>query len=114
MLGIPDVDEARAWTGVSSSAVPDEDLAAILDAELAIQYRLLSIPEDPDADGNEATYPTTLARALLRRVQRHVAAKNVPLGLVGGEANEWSPVGLQSWDAEVQRLEASWLIAVIA
>jgi hypothetical protein len=73
------------------------------------------LPVDPDPDtGEEATYPEPLARSLLRRVQREIAAKSVPLGLVGGEASEWSPVGLQSWDAEISRLEASYVVPVTA
>jgi hypothetical protein len=107
--GIPTVDDARAWLGVSLAAVSDEDLQAILDAELAIQARLLDVPTDP-----EAVYPPPLARSLLRRVGREVAAKNVPLGFVGGEASEFSPIMLASWDSEVSRLEASYVVPVIA
>lgn len=115
MLGIPTLEDARAWVGVSTSAISDEDLAQILDAEAEIQARLLELPDDPDPDtGEEATYPDPLARALLRRVQRQVAAKSLPLGMMGGDAGEWAPVGLQSWDAEIQRLEASYTVPVVA
>jgi len=114
MIGVPTVADARLWTGASVEAIPDADLEQIHAAELAIQARLLAIPDDPDADGNEGIYPEPLARSLLRRIARQIAAKALPLGLVGGEASEWSPVTVRSWDAEIDRLEGSYVIPVIA
>lgn len=110
MDGMPTAEDARTWIGLSVAQVSDADLSAILDAEAAIQARTCEIP--PDEVG--AVYPEPLARALLRRVQCHLAKKNLPLGMVGGDAMEWSPVSLQTWDAEVSRLESSYLIPVVA
>jgi hypothetical protein len=110
MQGIPTLEDARAWIGLTTAQVSDEDLTAILDAEQTIQARLCSLP----VDSVTAVYPAPLARALLRRVQCHLARKNLPLGMIGGDATEWSPVSLTSWDAEVQRLESSYLIPVVA
>jgi hypothetical protein len=195
MLGIPAVDDVRDWLKVSTGAVSDADLGEILLGELAIQFRLLRVPAEPDpgpvsasiddmtatvavdggtpaahfriswGDGSavadltlddvgagtsswtyaspgpyvavvvddaglllnfpltvpgtadvepEATYPEALARALLRRCQRNVAARAVPLGAFGVEGSEFGPVNLPAWDAEISRLESSYLIAVIA
>jgi hypothetical protein len=111
MIGIPTPEQTRAWVGLTTAQVSDEDLTQILDAEQRIQTRICELPDD--ADGT-AVYPDPLARALLRRVQCHLAKKNLPLGMVGGDAMEWSPVSLQSWDAEVQRLESSYLIPVVS
>lgn len=108
MPGIPTVEEVRAWCGVPVAQVSDEDLAQILDAEQEIQARLLDLP----ADSGE--YPDPVARALYRRVQCHLARKNLPLGMLGGDSTEWSPVTLAAWDAEVQRLESSYLIPVVS
>jgi hypothetical protein len=108
--GIPTVDDARAWIGLTAAQVSDADLGAILDAELAIQVRTCAVPDDV----TDAVYPAPLARALLRRVQCHLARKNLPLGMIGGDAMEWSPVSLSTWDAEVSRLESSYLIPVVA
>jgi hypothetical protein len=110
MEGQPTVAEVRAWIGLTTAQVSDEDLTAILDAETAIQQRTCELP----TDGPGVLYPAPLARALFRRVQCHLARKNLPLGMVGGDATEWSPVSLQSWDAEVSRLESSYLIPVVA
>ena len=107
-MAIPTVAETRAWIGVSVAQVTDEDLGQILNAELVIQGRVCEVPEDP------AQYPDPLARALMRRVQCHLAKKNLPLGMVGGDASEWSPVALQTWDAEVSRIESSYLVPVVS
>jgi hypothetical protein len=111
MQGIPTLEDARAWIGLTTAQVSDPDLSAILDAEQIVQARLCSLPDDTYGT---AVYPVPLARALLRRVQCHLARKNLPLGMIGGDATEWSPVSLTSWDAEVQRLESSYLIPVVA
>lgn len=110
MDGIPTTEQARTWVGVTESQVSDADLGAVLAAEQAIQARVLLLP----ADGAGVTYPEPLVRALLRRVQCHLARKNLPLGVVGGDAQEWSPVTLSAWDSEVQRLESSYLDPVVA
>lgn len=108
MPGIPTVDEVRAWIGVAPEQVSDADLGQILDAEQALQARLCETPADP------ADYPDPLARALYRRVQCHLARKNLPLGMLGGDSTEWSPVSLSAWDAEVQRIESTYLVPVVS
>jgi hypothetical protein len=195
VIGVPTLEQVRAWIQVPASAISDEDLTQILDAELGIQTRTCRVPvEDPDAgpisatlddmtatvlvtggpanthyrlswgdgqngdvtldgDGNaagshvyanagtytasvsddygtslsyavtvpgngelnpQAVYPSALARACLRRCQREVAVRAVPLGAFGVEGSEYGPVTLTSWDAEIARLEATYRIPVIA
>lgn len=114
MLGIPDTPEVRAWVGALPAAVTDADLEDIIDAELDLQAAVLRIPEDPDPYGEEATYPPALARALLRRVQRQVAARQLPLGMVGDTAGEYGMAYLRTWDPEIRRLEDPYRIPVIA
>lgn len=113
MNGVPTRDQVRQWIGVPVSAVTDADLDQILAAELAIQARTCRLPDDSDPD-NPATYPEALARAVMRRCQREVAARAVPLGAIGNEANEYGAMTLPRWDAEISRLEASYRITVIA
>lgn len=115
MIGVPTPEEVRTWVQVPASAISDEDLAQILAAELAIQARTCRLPDDPDPDtGEEASYPDALARSCLRRVQREIAAKALPLGIVGSEGTDYGPLVLRSWDAEISRLEASYRQVVIA
>ena len=112
MIGVPDLPQVRAWIQVPATAVSDVDLQQILDAELAIVARICRLPED--VEGEEATYPPALARSVLRRCQRQVAARNVPLGVLGQDGPEFGPLTVPSWDAEIRRLEASYRIPVIA
>jgi hypothetical protein len=115
VIGVPTVEEVRAWVQVPASAISEADLSQILAAELAIQSRTCRLPEDPDPDtGEEASYPDALSRACLRRCQREVAAKALPLGILGGEASEYGPLVLRAWDAEIYRLEASYRQVVVA
>lgn len=115
MEGIPSVDDVRRWTGASSTRFPDEDLASMIVAECTVQARELYLPVDPDpVTGCEAMYPEPLVRSLLRRVQRQIAAANAPLGLVGGDGTEWAPVGVRRFDPEIERLEQSYVRAVVA
>jgi hypothetical protein len=99
---------------VSAQGIPDADLAAIREAELDIQARTCEVPDDPDEAGQEATYPAALGRALLRRVQRQCAARNIALGFYTDTAAEFGPQRLASYDAEVSRLEASYRLHVVA
>ncbi len=115
MLDVPDLAQVRAWIKVPSTAISDQDLEQILDAELAIQARICRVPVDPDPDtGDEATYPAALSRSALRRCQREVAARALPLGVLGGDSTEYGPITLRAWDAEITRLEASYRQVVIA
>jgi hypothetical protein len=114
VIGIPTLEQVRAWCQVPATAVSDEDLQQILDAELGIQARTCRLPTDPEPPAEEATYPEALARACLRRCQRQVAARAVPLGMVGADGAEYGPVNLPRWDAEIGRLEASYRQVVVA
>lgn len=115
MQGVPGLDEVKAWLGDRTAAqVGDEALEGILAAELDLQARTLRLPADPDEDGQEGTYPPPLARALLRRVQREVAAKGAPLGYQGEPTGEFGVAYLRSWDPEIRRLEDPYRIVAIA
>lgn len=97
----PDVAKVRRWTGVSASSISDEDLGLVLEAEVDGQAEVCRV--DP--------YNAALYQAVLRRCARHLAARGVPLGMTSGEA-EYGPARLASFDAEVERLEGPYRIAV--
>jgi hypothetical protein len=68
-----------------------------------------------DADGGGGlVMPPPLARALIRRVQRQVAVRNIPLAWASDVAAEFGPLMVPAWDAEVSRLESSYRLHVIA
>lgn len=114
MTGEPDLVQVREWCKVPATSVSDEDLQQILDAELAIVARTCRLPVPPAEGEPEPAYPPALARSVLRRCQRQVAAQNVPLGVLGQDGAEFGPLTVPSWDAEIRRLEASYRIPVIA
>lgn len=109
--GIPTVAECRAWAGVSVESFTDEDLQQILDAELAIQWATLVVAVD---EGGQCVWPAPLVRSLLRRVQRECASRSLPLGYASDLAADFGPVQLVAWDAEIGRLESSWVRHVVA
>lgn len=93
---LPTLAELRAWLNLPATALDDEALQGVLDAEAALQARRCRIP----AEGIGAD----LKQALYRRVGREVAAKGLPLGLAGVES-ELGPTRLSRFDAEIERLE---------
>lgn len=76
--------------------------AAVTDQEL----RCL-IPDDPTA------FPAPLAQAFLRRVQRELAARNLPLGMVGVDA-EYGPQRIPYLDALIEDHERGFRLQVLA
>lgn len=115
MQNLPTLEQIRTWVQVPASAISDDDLTQIFASELLIQSRTCRVPEDPDPiTGEEAIYPDALARSVLRRCQRQIASKALPLGILGVDASEYGPITLRAWDAEISRLEASYRQVVIA
>jgi hypothetical protein len=99
----PDIAAVRAWIGVPATAMPDELLQPVCDAESAAQAQVCTIGDTLSPD---------LSQAFLRRVARHVAARGVPLGLLNVDA-EFGSSRLSRWDAEVERLEAPYRMVVL-
>jgi len=104
----PTVAEARAYIGVPATTLPDEDLDRIYNACDEAQKARCHIPTEPDA------YPDSLGQALLRRIQREVSAKNLPLGMVGVDATEYGPQRLPFYDSIVEETERPYRIQVLA
>jgi len=89
------LSEARAWISVPATSIDDAQLQGVLDAETYAQARACRV---------DAMYPQpNLEQALMRRVGRTVAARGIPLGMLGDA--EYGPTRLPSFDAEIERLE---------
>lgn len=93
------VAAVRAWVRVPATVVSDEQLGRVIGGELLLQAQACSVPPPG------APYPAHLAQALYRRVARVLAARQVPLGLIGDPASEAGAQRLAMFDAEVERLE---------
>lgn len=93
------VDVVRLWVRVPATSVTDEQLGRVIGGELALQAQACTVP------GSTEPYPGYLAQAIYRRVARVLAARQVPLGLVGDPASEAGAQRLAMFDAEIERLE---------
>jgi len=94
----PATSDVRAWINVPASLVPDPMLEGVIAAEMEIQAVACTVAADPEPLGPAHT------QALYRRCARHIAARGVPLGMLGADT-EYGPARLARWDAEVERLE---------
>jgi hypothetical protein len=101
---IPPLDAFRAWLQVPATAISDEQLQQVLDAEQELQASQCRMPADPITGLPDGTVTSAQAQALYRRVGREVAARGVPLGMIGADS-EYGPARLARWDSEVERLE---------
>ena len=97
--------QVRDYIRVPATALSDEDLARMLAA--------CSDDQAQRCSWSEAERPDTLDQALLRRVQREVAARNLPLGMVGLDATEYGPERLPYYDALVEEHERAYRIQVL-
>lgn len=84
-------------------------LAALEDQSARCVWDGLNL--DPPAP--ETGYTEALAQALLRRVQREIAARNLPLGMVGLEA-EYGPANIPAYDALTEMHEHPFRRVVLA
>ena len=98
-----DLATLRAWIQVPATVLTDPQLQQVLDAETLLQARACRVPVDPDT-GAPLDLGPDLTQAIYRRVAREVAARGVPLGMLGADS-EYGPARLARWDAEVDRLE---------
>lgn len=101
------IADVRAWAGVSPTSITDAQLQQVLDAETALQAARCTVP------AGEAPLPAALVQALYRRCAREVAARSLPLGYLS-DTNEYGPVRLASYDAEIERLEGPFIAIAVA
>lgn len=101
----PTLAEVRVYVKVPATALADADLARIYAAAEDDQAKRCTIP-DP--------YPDTIGQAFLRRIQREIAARNLPLGVMGADAAEYAPTKVPSYDALVEEHERAYRTVVLA
>lgn len=94
--GMPDTDDVAGYLGTDAASWETEELQDALDAEAAAQRARCRV---------SAVYPADLRQALLRRVQRNLAMRRLPLAVLQGDAETGNGV-LPGRDPEVRRLEA--------
>jgi hypothetical protein len=105
-------DDVRAYIRVPATAVSDDDLTRIMEtaaADVVARCRWAGMDE-PDP----AAAPDPLVQSYLRRIQREVSARNLPLGLVGLDSGEYGPQRLPAWDALIEEHERAYRRQVLA
>lgn len=98
MATYPDLGAVRAYVHVPATALPDIDLQRMMDAAEADQRARCLVPDTEPL-------PANLEQGFLRRVQKEIAAKNLPLGMVGVEASEYGPTSVPAYDSLVEEHE---------
>jgi hypothetical protein len=101
-----DLATVRGYLQVPATLLTDADLTRMLDAARADQSARCTTPTDPEG-------VAALDQALLRRVQREVAARNLPLGMVGLDGAEYGPSSLAAYDALVEQHERAYRTPVL-
>ena len=101
-----DLAAVRGYLQVPATLLTDEDLQRMLDAATADQNARCIVPSDSEG-------AAALDQALLRRVQREVAARNLPLGMVGLDGAEYGPSALAAYDALVEQHERAYRAQVL-
>ena len=107
-----DTATARAYLRVPANLLTDEDLTRMLDAQKADQFARCLSPAE--GDPGYALAVAALDMALLRRLQKEVAARNLPLGMVGLDAAEYGPERMPYYDALVEEHERAYRRMVLA
>jgi hypothetical protein len=64
------------------------------------------IPEDEDE------FPPPLAMAFLRRCQREIAVRNLPLGIISADS-EYGPQRISQYDAIIDQHERPYVVQIV-
>jgi hypothetical protein len=108
--GYPDLSDVRAYIRVPATSLPDADLQRMITTAATDQTARCNtdIGRDPDTGAvNES-----LAQAFMRRVQREVAGRNLPLGMVGVDSAEYGPTRIAA-DNLIDEHERAFVRAVL-
>lgn len=108
--GYPDIDTVRAYIRVPATSLPDGDLQRMMTTAAADQTARCNtdIGRDPDTGAVNAS----LEQAFMRRVQREVAGRNLPLGMVGVDSAEYGPTRIAA-DNLIDEHERAFVRAVL-
>jgi hypothetical protein len=98
---------------VPATAVSDDDLSRIMETAAADVIARCRWP-GMDDEALPTLAPDPLVQGYLRRIQREVTARNLPLGLVGLDSGEYGPQRLPAWDALIEEHERAWRRQVLA
>jgi len=109
--GYPDLSDVRAYIRVPATSLPDPDLQRMMTTAATDQTARCNtdIGRDPDSGKVNAS----LEQAFYRRVQREVAGRNLPLGMVGVDSAEYGPTRIAA-DNLIDEHERAYVRGVLA
>jgi hypothetical protein len=108
--GYPDIDAVRGYIRVAATSLPDADLERMMVTAATDQTARCNTDIGRDPDTGEVSGP--LSQAFLRRVQREVAGRNLPLGMVGVDSAEFGPTRIAA-DNLIDEHERAYVRAVL-
>lgn len=107
--GYPDITAVRAYIRVPATSLPDSDLTRFMVTAATDQTARCNTALGANADG---TVNGSLEQAFYRRVQREVAGRNLPLGMVGVDSAEFGPTRIAA-DNLIDEHERAFVRAVL-
>lgn len=106
MTALPDLAAVREWVKIPVTFIPDVDLTRMYGAAKGKVASACRVPVDaegaPDFDSED--WPDELIESILRRIQRSIAAKNLPLGYID-QSGEYGPARIPQYDVLIEELE---------
>lgn len=108
--GYPDITAVRAYIRVPATSLPDDDLQRMMVTAATDQTARCNI--DLGRDPADGAVNGSLVQAFYRRVQREVAGRNLPLGMVGVDSNEYGPTRIAA-DNLIDEHERAFVRAVL-
>ena len=109
MSPLPSLEEVREYIAVPAALLDDDELgrmylAAINTQDLRCRFPVgvVEVIDDAGTPTEVPTRPSTLVQALLRRVQRAVATKGLPLGVIDSAGSEYGPATVPRYDAMIE------------
>ena len=108
--GYPDLETVRGYIRVPATSLPDEDLQRIMVTAATDQAARCNT--DLGRDPADGAVNGSLEQAFFRRVQREVAGRNLPLGMVGVDSAEYGPTRIAA-DQLIDEHERAFVKAVL-
>lgn len=105
MTALPTLEQTRSWVGVPADVLPDADLQRMLGSAIEVVGRSCRVPLTPEGGPDTAAeWSDSLVSSVLRRVQRSIATKGLPLGYVDA-SGEYGPARIPAYDVQIEELE---------
>lgn len=112
MNDLPTLAAVREFVNVPAEYLPDPDLDRMFEGAVEVVAKACRVPRDPITGDTVGTgWPSALVEAVLRRVQRSIAVKSLPLGFVD-QSGDYGPARIPAYDTVIEELEGRYRVVV--